>query len=587
MRKLLQIIVVLVVVYLTYDQYNLISTSSKKSQFFYNGDILTMEDEFQTVESIFVENGIICSIGNEFMVRKFIKDDTEIINLNGKTLIPGFIDSHTHPVASTFLRNMIDLSGFKHKNKEDLWAYFEEQVKRFKPGEWIICKGFDQVLVKDLLSPKITYLDSIAPNNPVFISSLSMHTYWANTLAFNEVGIDENSEDPSQSSFYEKNQYGELTGLIVEQEAFKPFKNKMVKEIGNDILKENIVKVLYDYASNGNTTITSMGITTDDPNIIRAYRHLSSEKSSLIDRFLANIGLLPSKKPIVRHFIFIRNDAPHLLPRSEKNGDDFFKIVGVKFWYDGSPYTGSMYIEQPYLDNHLTNDILHYPHLHCGAALLEKNHFKNEIINYQNKGWQIAIHAQGDKAINEVLDIFESIQSKEKKDFRNRIEHCLLLNIPSIKRMSKLNIHPSFHINHLYYYGDMLADKIIGQRRTEKMLPVRSAEQKSLVYSLHADQPMFESKPLSLLHTAVNRQTQNGKKIGDDQTVSVNSALKALTINSAWQIKMENKIGSIKVGKYADFVILDKNPLKVPKKEIKNINVLQTIVNGNTIFTKN
>ena len=153
--------------------------------------------------------------------------------------------------------------------------------------------------------------------------------------------------------------------------------------------------------------------------------------------------------------------------------------------------------------------------------------------------------------------------------------------------MSKLNIHPSFHINHLYYYGDMLADKIIGQRRTEKMLPVRSAEQKSLVYSLHADQPMFESKPLSLLHTAVNRQTQNGKKIGDDQTVSVNSALKALTINSAWQIKMENKIGSIKVGKYADFVILDKNPFKVPQKEIKNINVLQTIVNGNTIFTKN
>ena len=417
MRKLLQIIVVLVVVYLTYDQYNLISTSSKKSQFFYNGDILTMEDEFQTVESIFVENGIICIIGNEFIVRKFIKDDTEIINLNGKTLIPGFIDSHTHPVASTFLRNMIDLSGFKHKNKEDLWAYFEEQVKRFKPGEWIICKGFDQVLVKDLLSPKITYLDSIAPNNPVFISSLSMHTYWANTLAFNEVGIDENSEDPSQSSFYEKNQYGELTGLIVEQEAFKPFKNKMVKEIGNDILKENIVKVLYDYASNGNTTITSMGITTYDPNVIRTYRHLSSEKSSLIDRFLANIGLLPSKKPIVRHFIFIRNDAPHLLPRSEKNGDDFFKIVGVKFWYDGSPYTGSMYIEQPYLDNHLTNDILHYPHLHCGAALLEKNHFKNEIINYQNKGWQIAIHAQGDKAINEVLDIFESIQSKEKKIF--------------------------------------------------------------------------------------------------------------------------------------------------------------------------
>ena len=586
MRRLLIILGITIVGYFIIDIHNSDIFTPNNSQLFYNGTILTMEDDEPIINAIYVENGIINTVGDEDKLRKIAKEDTDFINLNGHTLMPGFIDPHTHPVASAFLHGMIDLSGFKHETKEEVWGYFEESVSKYEPNEWILCKGFDQVLVDGLDPPHISYLDSIAPNNPVFIASLPMHSYWANTLAFEAAGIDKYTVDPSVSSFYEKDDEGNLTGYISEQEAFKPFKESMILALGNNMLKENCVKVLDEYAQNGNTTITAMGITTNDPNIIRLYDHLSSERSSLLNKLLSQVGLLPKRKPSVRHFVFIRNDASELLPSSIDNGDDFFKIVGVKFWYDGSPYTGSMYIKDPYLENDLTINKLHFPHSHSGTALLDRDEFTSLISNYDSQGWQIATHAQGDMAIQEIISIFQNVGIKGDKDSRHRLEHCLLLGKSSIEKMATLNIHPSFHINHLYYYGEALAQNIIGEKRASQILPVATAEKYSLRYSLHADQPMFESHPLSLIHTAVNRKTRDGKSIGPHNGVTVESALKAMTIHSAWQIKMDDKIGSIKVGKYADFVILAENPYEVSEDKIREIQILETIVNGNTIYKR-
>ena len=152
--------------------------------------------------------------------------------------------------------------------------------------------------------------------------------------------------------------------------------------------------------------------------------------------------------------------------------------------------------------------------------------------------------------------------------------------------MAGLNIHPSFHINHLYYYGKALKENIIGKERARQLLPIKDADQNSLIYSIHADQPMFPGEPLSLLQTAVNRRTEGGDLIGSNNAISVMMGLKALTINAAWQIKMEKKIGSIKKGKYADFVVLDQSPLTVPISEIRNIKVIQTIINGKTAYIR-
>ena len=555
------------------------------SLYIFNGTVITLEDEQPKANAVFVDKGKIVAVGSDTELRLHLKKTTQLLDLKGATLLPGFIDPHTHPVASSFLHGMIDLSGFTHENQKEIWNHLESKIKNYLPGEWILCKGLDVVLVDDLEPPHIAYLDSISPNNPLLILSLSMHSFWGNSLAFNAAGINKKSSNPNESSYYGKDAGGNLNGYIFEQAAFQPFREIVIKTMGSSVLKDKCVTVLDEYASNGNTCITSMGITTSDPDVIRLYKYLSSQKTSLFNKVLQILGLLPDRRPTVRNFVFIRDDADHLLPESSSNGDDFFKLMGVKFWYDGSPYTGSMFLDEPYELSTVNQNKIHIPSGYSGKALWNKDEIANRIQQYDSAGWQVAVHTQGDRAIRETLDVFE--KSRISKDSRHRLEHCLLPSKKSIKRMVKLGVSPSFHINHLWYYGEALENHIIGRERTDKILPLKTAENNSLIFSLHSDQPMFESDPLSLLHTAVNRETRDGKTVGKSNKISVKQGLKSLTINAAWQIKMENKIGSIKPGKYADFVIIDQNPMIVNPLKIKDINVLQTIVNGNTIYIKN
>ena len=560
------------------------SFTPKGSLYIYNGTVITLEDEQPKANAVFVDKGKIVAVGNDPELRLHLKETTKLIDSKGATLLPGFIDPHTHPVASSFLHEMIDLSGFRHENQKEIWTHLESEIKNYAPGEWIMCKGLDVVLVDDLEPPHITYLDSISPNNPLLILSLSMHSFWGNSLAFNAAGINKNSPNPSESSFYGKDASGSLNGYISEQAAFQPFRDTVINAMGKVVLKEKCVTVLDEYAANGNTCITSMGITTNDPNVIRLYQHLSSEQTSLLNKVLQRLGLLPRRKPTVRNFVFVRDDADYLLPFSPNNGDDFFKMAGVKFWYDGSPYTGSMYLNEPFKSSSVNQEKIHVPLGHSGKALWKNDEIANRIKQYDSVGWQVAVHTQGDRAISETLDAFE--KSGIPKNSRHRLEHCLLPSKKAIQRMVKLGVSPSFHINHLWYYGEALENHIIGRERTDKILPLKAAENNSLIFSLHADQPMFESDPLSLLHTAVNRKTRYGNLFGKSNKIGVEQGLKSLTINAAWQIKMENKIGSIKPGKYADFVILDQNPMMVDPEKIRDISVLQTIVSGNIIYKK-
>ena len=147
--------------------------------------------------------------------------------------------------------------------------------------------------------------------------------------------------------------------------------------------------------------------------------------------------------------------------------------------------------------------------------------------------------------------------------------------------MKNLNLTPSLHINHLYYYGDALKADLIGKERAEKIVPLGSLEERAIKYSIHADQPMFESNPFRLIQTAVERKTRSGAILGDSQNITVLEAIKSLTIHAAWQIHMEDKIGSLEKGKYADFIVVDKNPFTIPTSKLNTIKCLQTYINGN------
>lgn len=585
MKKLSYFLLAVVVVILFSYAYFKKDYKRTPATLYTNGHFITLDEQTPTAEAMLVENGVIKAIGTNESVVSLKTEDISVVDLQQAVVMPGFVDPHTHFVLSMILAQMHDLSGFKHESNKAVWAHFEEVARQTEKGKWIICKGIDPILISDLKPPSLHYLDSIAPHNPVLMLSQSLHNYLVNSAALQKAGITKATPNPTANSYYEKNEAGDFTGLIVEQEAVQPIMKVIEKEVFTPkSLTQAANKVMAAYAQNGNTTLVSTGLTINDDKPLILLKHLSDNSLSLLGGALEKMGKLPKRKPNPRHFIYIRHDRTQLLPKMPTE-NDFYNIIGVKHWMDGSPYIGTMYLDEPYLDTELTNDKLHIPKQHRGEALIEKTSLEKFIKDYHTAGWQIAIHTQGDAAIREVLDVFETLDKTINiKSARHRLEHCLLLPTSELDRVKALNVTPSFHINHLYYYGDALKTDLLGLERAERILPLAATQQKGIKYSLHADQPMFESKPFRLIQTAVERHTKSGDSIAVAQKITLLEALQAMTIDAAWQINMEDKIGSLKKGKYADFIILDKNPFEVSTDQLENIQCLQTFVHGNQVY---
>ena len=480
MKKIIYIFLALLAVLLFLYVYLKQDYERTPSTLYTNGHIITLNDKQPIAEAMWVEDGLIKAIGTNASIEALKTENILSYDLKGATVMPGFIDAHTHFALSMFLSQMHDLSGFRHETDKELWDYFEDIVGKTPKGDWIIGTGIDPILIKGLVTPTINYLDQIAPENPVLLLSQSLHNYWANSIAFEKAGISKATPDPSLHSYFEKNAAGELTGMIVEQEAVKPFMELLQREVQTtEMLKKAADEVMVNYAKNGNTCIVSAGLTIQDNKPLVLLKHLSDQSPDLLGSLLAKIGMLPKRKARPRHFIYMRHDRVHLLPEN-KSENDFYNIIGVKHWMDGSPYIGTMYLDQAYLDSELSQEKLHIPKNHRGEALISKAGLKSFLHKYHEKGWQIAVHTQGDAAIREVLDAFEELdQEMDINASRHRLEHCLLLPTLELDRMKALNLSPSFHVNHLYYYGDALKSGLLGEERTKEILPLGDTQKKS------------------------------------------------------------------------------------------------------------
>jgi len=548
---------------------------------FHNGIIVTMTKSTSQPEpeAVLVRNGKIHLVGSRDHVFKEAGEDAKVVDLKGATLMPGFIAPHTHPELSAYLHTFVDLSGFRHSTPEEVMQALRKAVASAEPGEWIYCKGYDPILVPGLNKPEISELDELAPNNPLVILAQSMHSAWANSRAFAELGITAQTEPPEQGSYYEVKQ-GKLTGFIAEVAAMKPFMQAALPTID---IKQNFQGVLDGYAENGITSIGTAGVFGEDEKTLMLMRWLSAEDPGLFLEILGLVGVLPERKPSVRNFVYLKADSPFDLPDSPERTDDSFQIIGIKLWYDGSPYTGSMYLSEPYMESQLMQEGLGLEKGTSGSPVLPEEDFEALIRKFHDQGWQLAIHSQGDQSNREVMKVLENVlRSSPRSDHRHRLEHALLLPADVLPSVAQNNVTVSFHINHLYYYGRALQNEIIGDRADE-MLPLRSASSQGIEFTLHADQPMYPEHPLSLVQTAVERKTREGLVIGDAEAITVRKALEAVTIDAAWQLGLENRLGSIEPGKDADLVILDANPLDVPLSEIRMISVLATFISGQSI----
>ena len=514
--------------------------------------IETMSDGGR-VEAVGVRDGRICALGNREDVMLTRGSATEIVDLGSRVLLPGLFEPHTHPDVCAQFAGWVDVSGFRHPRVADVEAQLRAAVQRTPEGEWIFGFGFDPMLTSDLGRWDRARLDAITDRHPVFVMIQSLHTAYVNTLAMERAGLAFDTPDPGGGGHYGRDAAGHLDGRLEEQPAILPFAQFIFG--GEAALRASMTAVYDAFRAVG---VTSVGVagTFGDPTM------------------LASVA---SDAP-VRTTCYYHPSWADRLDATLRDGDHY-RVRGLKLWYDGSPYTGTMLLDDPYLESDLCCCTLAIPPGSSGRANFDPSDMVELLSGLYADGWQVMAHSQGDRASREMLDLYAQVVDG-KHDHRWRLEHCALISVDDLARAKDLGVSPSFHVNHVLHYGPELRDHIIGPERAERLMPVGPAVEMGHRVSLHADAPMYASDPLSLVRTAVTRKTRQGDRLAGHFAIDVRAALRAVTIDAAWQLGADDDTGSIELGKRADFVVLERDPFDVAADDLDKIEVLDTWLDG-------
>jgi len=524
-----------------------------------------MDGENPSIEAVAIHNGKISSIGKKNDIMKLRSWKTKVVNLRGKTLMPGFIEAHCHPIATAVLSQVVDISGFYYNSRSEILNKIQSAVKEASPGKWVLAFGWDPVLVSDLHKPTLAELDSISQDTPIFILTQMMHHAYVNSAVYKLAGITMDTPNPIGGGEFQKDGQGNLNGVIYEFSALQYVLDKMPKTPQGTA--ELLLNLQYTkYAKAGYTSISVLGPVNIAGHPLQFMENLSINGSA------------------VRSYVYpIKNqlDGSNYLIN---DGNDFFKIKGVKLYMDGSPYTGGAAFSEPYLNTDLTLNRIGLKKNHRGSTNLTEDSLLTTLTYYHRNKFQIAIHAQGEVAIQGILDAFTKILYKyPRTNHRHRIEHNALITKEQIAQAEKLGITLSFFIDHIYYYGDKL-EYIVGPERAERFMPIQSAISAGHNATIHTDNPATPIDPFRAISTAVMRKTKDDNVIlGKNEQISVYDALKSITINAAWQLFEDQSRGSITIGKSADLVILSHNPLEINQEEIKNLSVISTWIDGKQV----
>jgi predicted amidohydrolase YtcJ len=523
---------------------------------FHGGPVLTVNATDDVVQALAVRDGLIIAVGSEteVMVRKGPR--TELVDLQGRALLPGFVGAHEHPSVTAVFSGALDLSGFTHRSNAEVWQAFRQAVAATPKGEWIYAGGLDPILVPDLKIPDRKALDAMAPDNPVVLAAQSLHSFWANSQAFEEAGISRDTPDPGAGAYYERDVQGELTGFVAEARAAGPLLEGLKSPWP---IYGRYVQTLEDLLANGFTSVASLGLN--------------------VPPVVAQVAASRQFTPRIRQFFYMTEEELNHLPDQPDTSDDYFRVLGVKLWHDGSPYTGSMYSSVPYLDSLLGKTLGIVPGSH-GAAIIADDALTEKIRHYSERGWQVAIHSQGDISNRAVVQAVERAGPLNGPLPVVRLEHSVFMPSDSVKLLAKLAGTVSFHIHHVKYYGDALANSIVGYQAAMQVLPVKQAFAEGLKPSLHADSPMYPADGFALMQTAINRRSNQGLVMNAMQGIDVQQALRAMTFNAAYQLRLAEQTGSLEPGKWADLQIVERNPYETPVDELDKIRIDAVYVGG-------
>ena len=529
-----------------------------------NGRVITMNPGQSEATAFAVVNDRFFTVGDDQAIKSLAGPSTQVMDLGGKTVIPGLIETHAHLSYYALSLAMVDGSSASNESINDIMERLKAKAAETPEGEWINGWGYDDTLIKEKRHLTHQDLDDVAPNHPVFFLHVTGHLAYCNSMALKMANVGPGTADPPGGTVH-KDEKGVPTGLLMEPSAMT-LVAKLRPLPDESLFRELIPQAVAVYHKEGVTSVHdgAIGIIGEGVPVMRAYVGLAAENKI---RLRVYMTMMES---------FYKSFLDQGLFRGF--GSSYLKMGCVKNFQDGSIQALTAALKEDYFNS---------PGFK-GHLIMPQEELDAFAERYQAMGLQMAIHANGDGAIESVIQALEKAQSKHPRtDMRHMIIHCQMASDAHIVRMKKLGAIPSFFSNHVYYWGDRHISMFLGQKRAERIDPLASAVKSDLPFTLHADTPVTPISPIFSMHNAVNRLTKAGVKLGADQCITPYQALQAYTTNAALCSFEENEKGSIQPGKLADFAVLSDDILSMDHERIKDIRILKTFVGGHLVFDVN
>lgn len=516
-----------------------------------------MSDPLYT-EAVLVEDGVIVAVGSRDDVLRRISPDTEIVNLNGAVLMPGFIDTHSHIVQFSQTLGVAQLSSCK--NFDDIQQKLREFAAGRKLGgrDWIVGFGYDHNRLAEGRHPDKTLLDKALPGLRVLITHASGHMGVMSSIGLSAAGVTDATRDPEGGKIGRYPGTNVPDGYLEEEALF--LSSAEIDPPDEDQLLDQLEAAQQVYARHGVTTAQEGLCRDEEWANLRAF----SDSGRLALDVVCYVDPKEAKHLAQENLSRVQRYKRHL------------KIGGYKLLFDGSPQGRTAWMTTPYLGGEPG---------YTGYPIYDDEEAELLMFESMNDHLQVLVHCNGDAAAEQMISICQRITEDTDVGLRPVMIHAQLLRPDQLPRMAKLGMIASFFVAHTYFWGDTHI-KNFGLERASMISPAQSAKQAGVVFTFHQDTPVLMPNMLNTIWCAVNRRTRSGVLLGEDEQVSTLDALKAVTVNAAYQYFEEDTKGSIDVGKQADFVVLDFNPLRVRPIDIKRIRVLKTIKDDRVIYER-
>jgi len=529
---------------------------------FMGGPVLTVNGPMETAEAVAVRNGRIAAVGTQAEALALRGPATRIVDLGGATLMPGFVEPHSHPLSTGINRGdpVVDVRSVVAPDFDSVLRLIQRRASRAAPGEFLLFHGFDPLLHTGAVEPTRALLDALAPGHPVAVRMFAGGTCFLNTPALRQLGL-----EASRAEGVQIDEHGQPTGKLTGNAGVHAW-HLVTKHRGEENVAEVFAAALQRHARAGYTTSSELRVPQEWLERLRAYG--STQQPPL--RLVA--------------YLVCPRAGDAFAPRG--SGNDVMRVQGIKIFADGSPFAGNVWMSRPYLNTEVTIKGMGLPRDFAGEAFRSPGTLAAEVDAWAERGWQVAVHSQGDRSIDAVLDAFESaIRRHGLQDHRYRIEHCALPRRDQLERCARLGVTISFFLQHLWHWGEALQEGLFGAERMESYMPIGSAHRLGVPrVSVHSDSPACDPDGVVCMDLAANRRTFRGTSIGVSEALDVNEAIRAITINAAWQLFMDDKVGSIETGKYADFTLLDRHPQRVARADLRGLRVLGTWLGGEEVW---